>query len=117
MPAERVVDMATMGGARAMGLAHEIGSVEPGKRADLVVIGRDRAHRRPVTGGNPAGEVVYACRDEDVTDVVVDGRHVVGDGELLTASLSSIAAAAEQQRAAVLSRSGLVRAQGGGSDR
>ncbi len=117
MPAERVVDMATMGGARALGLATEIGSVEPGKRADLIVIRRDGAHSLPVAGGDPAGEVVYACRDEDVTDVVVDGRHLVGAGELLTASMSAIAAAAERARLAVLSRSGLLRSPGAGSGR
>jgi 5-methylthioadenosine/S-adenosylhomocysteine deaminase len=109
MPAGRVVEMATMGGARALGLADEIGSVEPGKRADLVVIGRERAHTRPVIGGDPAGAVVYACRDEDVTDVVVDGRHVVVDGQLLTAPISEIVAAAERERAAVIGRSGLRR--------
>jgi cytosine/adenosine deaminase-related metal-dependent hydrolase len=107
MPAGRVLEMATMGGARALGLAAEIGSVEPGKRADLVVIGRERAHSRPMTGGDLAGAVVYSSRDEDVTDVVVDGRHVVGGGELLTASMSRIAAAAERERVAVLTRSGL----------
>jgi cytosine/adenosine deaminase-related metal-dependent hydrolase len=117
MPAERVVDMATMGGARALGLADEIGSVEPGKRADLVVIRRDGAHCLPGAGGHPAGQVVYACRDEDVTDVVVDGRHLVGDGELLTASMSTIAAAAERERDAVLSRSGLLHSPGVGSGR
>ena len=98
-----------MGGARALGLADEIGSVEPGKRADH---GRrsagEGAHSRPVTGGHPASEIVYACRDEDVTDVVVDGRHVVATAQLLTASLPSIAAGAERERVAVLGRSGLL---------
>lgn len=116
MPAARVLEMATLGGARALGLAGEIGSVEPGKRADLIVIGRDGAHSRPVTGGDPATEVVYSCRDEDVTDVVVDGRHIVGDRELLTASMTSITAAAERERAAVLSRCGLPQGQCVGSD-
>jgi cytosine/adenosine deaminase-related metal-dependent hydrolase len=117
LPAQRVLEMATMGGARALGLADQIGSVEPGKRADLIVISREGAHARPVTGGDPAGDVVYACRDEDVTDVVVDGRHVVGGGRLLTASMASIAAAAERERVAVLSRSSLLPAQPAGSDR
>jgi 5-methylthioadenosine/S-adenosylhomocysteine deaminase len=117
MPAERVLEMATMGGARAMGLADQIGSVEPGKRADVIVISREGAHSRPVSGGHPAGDVVYTCRDEDITDVVVDGRHVVGDGALLTASMSRIAAVAERQRVAVLKRSGLLPHQPVGSDR
>jgi 5-methylthioadenosine/S-adenosylhomocysteine deaminase len=117
VPARRVLEMATMGGARAMGLADQIGSVEPGKRADLIVIGRDRPHSRPISGGDPASEVVYACRDEDVSDVVVAGRPVVGAGELLTGSQPGIVAAAERHRAAVLSRSGLLPDQDPGSGR
>jgi cytosine/adenosine deaminase-related metal-dependent hydrolase len=107
LPATAVLDMATMGGARALGLAGEIGSIEVGKRADLVVIGRQRPHCRPVAGGHPASEVVYACRDQDVTDVVVDGRHVVAGGELLTASVSEIMARAEKERVSLLGRAGL----------
>ena len=117
LPASVVVDMATMGGARALGLAAEIGSIEPGKRADLVVIGRRSAHCRPVTGGHPASEVVYTSRDEDVTDVVVDGRHVVAGGELLTASLSEIMATAERERVRLLGRAGMATAVSPGATR
>jgi cytosine/adenosine deaminase-related metal-dependent hydrolase len=111
MPAKQVLEMATIGGARALGMSGEIGSIEPGKRADLVVIRRDRAHSVPIAGADPASEIVYACRDEDVTDVVVDGRHVVRDGELLTGSLPEIAATAELERAALINRSGLLKLQ------
>lgn len=107
MPASRVLEMATIGGARALGWADRIGSVEAGKRADLIVIRTNRAHATPTTGGDAAGQVVYASRDEDVTDVVVDGRQVVAGGRLLTASLDAIVVDAERQRSLVLNRSGL----------
>jgi cytosine/adenosine deaminase-related metal-dependent hydrolase len=107
MPAATVLDMATMGGARALGLDHEIGSIETGKRADLVVVARRHPHTRPSTGGDPVSELVYSSRDQDVTDVVVDGRHVVGGGRLLTGSLPDILERAEAERAALLGRAAL----------
>ena len=117
MAATVVMDMATMGGARALGLAGEIGSVEAGKRADLVVIGRRGPHNRPVAGSDPWSEVVYACRDEDVTDVVVDGRHVVAGGQLVTASLADIVTRAEEERVGLLARAGLAAATATVTDR
>ena len=96
--------MATMGGARALGLADEIGSIEVGKRADLVVVGRGGLHGRPLAGSSPAATVVYALGAGDVSDVVVDGRVVVRDGRLTTGSEATITAAAERERAALMER-------------
>jgi cytosine/adenosine deaminase-related metal-dependent hydrolase len=104
MPAETVLDMATMGGARALGLAGEIGSIEIGKCADLVVVGRDGLHGRPLAGSSPAAALVYSLGAGDVSDVVVDGRVVVGDGRLATGSEASIIAAAEAERVALVAR-------------
>ena len=64
LPARDVVWMATREGARALGLEAEIGSVEPGKRADLIVVDLDRPHLAP--GPDPYSTLVYAARGTDV---------------------------------------------------
>ena len=104
MPARTVFDMATMGGARALGLEQEIGSLEPGKRADLAVIRRDRLHTTPTGGADVYSELVYAHIAADVHAVVVDGQVVVADGRLQTADESALRAEAETQQAALQTR-------------
>src|SRR5439155_1627188 len=73
LPAGRVLALATLGGARALGLETEIGSIAPGKRADLVVLDLREPHLHPA-GGDPVSLVVYAACASDVRDVFVDGR-------------------------------------------
>jgi 5-methylthioadenosine/S-adenosylhomocysteine deaminase len=107
MPAPAVLDMATMGGARALGMADQIGSLETGKRGDVVVLRRDGLHVRPLEGSSIESQVVYAHTAADVSAVVVDGRVVVRDGELVTGSQASIREEAERQRHALLNRAGL----------
>ena len=65
LPARDALWMATRGGARTLGLEAEIGSIEPGKRADLIVVDRDRPHLLP--GADPYSTLVYAARGTDVT--------------------------------------------------
>lgn len=87
MNARTVLSMATMGGARALGLADEIGSLEVGKRADITVVDLMRPHLTPVYFGkdfNVLSNLVFAARGSDVDTVVVDGRVVVRDGVLTT---------------------------------
>ena len=69
--------MATREGARALGLEHEIGSMSPGKRADLIVVDRDRPHIAP--GPNPCSTLIYAVRGSDVRTTVVDGTLLVDE--------------------------------------
>jgi cytosine/adenosine deaminase-related metal-dependent hydrolase len=107
MPAAAVLRMATMGGARALGMAGEIGSIEVGKKGDVIVLRRDGLHARPVAGSTIESEVVYAHTAADVAVVVVDGRVVVVDGALLTGSEQAIRDQAECQRLAILRRAGL----------
>jgi 5-methylthioadenosine/S-adenosylhomocysteine deaminase len=107
MPAASVFDMATMGGARALGLEHEIGSLEIGKRADLVVVDRDALHARPIGGAELVSQLAYAHTGADVRDVVVDGEVVVRDGALTSGSEVAIVAEAERQRTLVLERARL----------
>jgi cytosine/adenosine deaminase-related metal-dependent hydrolase len=89
LPAAKVLELATLGGARAMGLEHEIGSIEVGKRADLVTLDLSGPHGQPA-GVDLASRLVYAARAADVRHVLVDGRVVVRGGRLLTADLEEI---------------------------
>ena len=65
LPARDVVWMATRAGARTLGLEQEIGSIEVGKRADVIVVDRERTHQTP--GPDPYSTLVYAARGTDVT--------------------------------------------------
>jgi 5-methylthioadenosine/S-adenosylhomocysteine deaminase len=81
MTAERVIEMATINTARAMGLDHLIGSLEVGKRADLVGFDLRKAH---VTVPNrPVGALVFSAHGTDVDTVVVNGEFRLRDGELV----------------------------------
>jgi len=93
-----VLELATLGGARALGLEAEIGSIAPGKRADLVVLDLREPHLHPAIG-DPVSRVVYAACASDVRDVFVDGRPVVLGHDLLTAPIEEIVR--EADRAAV----------------
>jgi cytosine/adenosine deaminase-related metal-dependent hydrolase len=89
LPAAQVLELATLGGAHALGLDAEIGSIAPGKRADLVVLDLREPHLHPLLG-DPVSLVVYAACASDVRDVVVDGRPVVLGHELVTAPIDVI---------------------------
>ncbi|MFD0419864.1 amidohydrolase [Streptomyces sp. NPDC127108] len=80
--AEQAVRMATIESARALGLAGQLGSLEPGKRADLIVLDLDRPHLAP--RHDPYSTLAYAAGPADVRDTVVDGRVLMRDRTLLT---------------------------------
>jgi 5-methylthioadenosine/S-adenosylhomocysteine deaminase len=82
--------MATIGGARALGLDHLIGSLEPGKRADVAIIDLDEDSLVPLY--DPISHLAYAVEAADVQTVLVDGRVVVRDRALLTADDAEIRA-------------------------
>jgi cytosine/adenosine deaminase-related metal-dependent hydrolase len=104
MPASTVLEMATLGGARALGIDHTVGSIEVGKAADVIIVERNRLHTSPITGGDPVADLVYAHRADDVSTVIVAGRPVVVDRVLMTAQESEIIADAERQRRLLLDR-------------
>lgn len=79
LPAKRALRLATIDGARALGLDAEVGSLERGKKADLAVVRIDGPHAEP--GGDVYARLVYACHASDVRHVLVDGALVVKDGE------------------------------------
>lgn len=82
LAADRVLRMATIDGARALGLEAEIGSLEAGKRADVAIVRMDRLHMTPVA--EVISTLVYAAEATDVDTVMVDGRLVMRDRKLLT---------------------------------
>jgi cytosine/adenosine deaminase-related metal-dependent hydrolase len=79
LPARQAFELATIEGARALGIDDEVGSLEVGKRADLVVVRLDGPHVEP--GGDAWSRLVYGCTSRDVVHVVVDGELVVRDRE------------------------------------
>ncbi len=105
LPAARVLRVATRGGARALGLEDEIGSVEPGKRADLIVVDLERLHTTP----RPAvvSTIVYAAEAADVRTVLIDGRIVMRDCQLTTLDESEVIADAWRQYELLSTRSGV----------
>ena len=95
MPAAQVLELATLGGARALGLENDIGSIEAGKCADLIVLDLEGPHVQPAEA-DLVSRIVYSARAADVRHVVVDGRVVVRDGELKTGDLAEIRATANK---------------------
>ncbi|UCF94964.1 MAG: amidohydrolase [Desulfobacterales bacterium] len=88
--ARTVLEMATIGGARALGLETAIGSLEIGKQADVIVIDTRRPHLVPLY--HPASHLVYSANGADVKDVVVAGRILVKDRELTNLDLAELLA-------------------------
>lgn len=97
-----VFEAATMGGARALGLDHEIGSIEIGKRADLVLFDFRRPHLRPLT--NALGTLVHTAQGRDVHTVIVGGDIVIQGGEPTRVDKMAVLDAAEAATAALWTR-------------
>ncbi len=102
-PAE-VLRMATINGARALGLGQETGSLEVGKRADITLLKFDRPPLQPST--DIPTMLVYAVSGRDVDTVLVDGRVVVREGRVLTADEGGAVAGAAQARVELYRRGG-----------
>jgi 5-methylthioadenosine/S-adenosylhomocysteine deaminase len=88
------LEMATLGGARVLGLEKEIGSLEAGKRADIIAVRTDRPRAVPLY--NPISQMVYALKADDVRDVMVNGKPVVRDAKILTLDERQILAKAAE---------------------
>ena len=87
MSAEKVVEMATIDGARAIGMEDEIGSIEAGKKADMVIFDPYECVKA-VPLHNPCSTLVYSASLKNITDVYVDGRGVMEKGVILTVVLT-----------------------------
>ena len=105
MPAGTVLEMATINGARAMGLEEEVGSIEVGKKADLVLVDLRKPHLVPYR--EVVSSLVYAAMGSDVDTVLVDGRVVVRRGNALTLDEEKILGEAQRRQDGLISRSGV----------
>jgi len=103
--ARDVLWMATRSGARTLGLESEIGSLERGKKADVIVVDRDRPHVAP--GPDPYSTLVYAVRGSDVRTTIVDGVVLVDEFAPVRVERGEIAADARSEAAALARRAGL----------
>lgn len=98
LPARLTLAMATRLGAQALHMGHLIGSIEPGKRADLILIDLEGIHTRPRFDRDPASiysRIVYTAKAADVTDVIVNGRWLMRDRQLKTIEVAPLLEAAE----------------------
>jgi 5-methylthioadenosine/S-adenosylhomocysteine deaminase len=87
LPARMILSMATRIGARAIHIGHLTGSLEPGKRADLILVDLSPVHNSPRFERDPNGvyaQIIYASKASDVTDVMINGRFVMRNKQLLT---------------------------------
>ena len=105
LPARDALWMATREGARALGMDAAIGSIEPGKRADLILIERDRPHLAP--DADPWSTLVYAARGPDVRLVMVDGEILVNDFELSRIDRGDVTAEARRAGIELVKRAGI----------
>lgn len=97
--------MATIDGARALGIDDQTGSIEVGKKADLMVVDLEGLHAQP--GGDPITRLVYSCTASDVREVLVDGAWVVRRGEVQTLDEARVRKDAIREGKKVLARAGL----------
>jgi 5-methylthioadenosine/S-adenosylhomocysteine deaminase len=98
--AYQTLEMATIGGARALHLEAEIGSLESGKRADLIVVDLNALHLTPMY--SLASHLVYAAKASDVTDTIVNGRVLMRNRRLLTLDEETVKAAARRYQKKVV---------------
>lgn len=99
VPAQTALDMATIGGARALGLDRLVGSLEPGKRADLITVSMSAARQTPLY--DPVSQLVYATTGDAVRNTIVNGRVLMRDRKALTLDERSVIAEANALAAKV----------------
>jgi 5-methylthioadenosine/S-adenosylhomocysteine deaminase len=94
------LEMATIGGARALGRPQHLGSIEAGKLADIIIVGMSKPRQQPLF--DPVSQIVYASRGDDVETVIVNGRILMRDKKVLTMNEATVLA--EARKAADLVR-------------
>ena len=105
LPAREIVRMATEGGARALGWGDQMGTLEEGKRANLILVEQDGVHVLP--SEDPAANVVYANEASDVVMTIVNGKILFEDGSFTTIDMEKLTADVKKQRKKVFARAGL----------
>ena len=105
MPAMTVLEMATVRGAKSMGMGSEIGSIEVGKKADLVFIDLKKPHLTPFR--DLVSNIVYSAMGSDVDTVMVNGRFLLRRGKALTLDEEKVVGEAQRRQDELISRSGV----------
>ena len=105
MPAETILEMATVHGAKAIGMGDKLGTLEPGKLADIVLVNLDSIDMVP--NNNPVSDLVYAGCGADVDTVIVDGRIVMENKNVITLNEHEIIEQARERASSLLKRTGL----------
>jgi cytosine/adenosine deaminase-related metal-dependent hydrolase len=105
MSAEDVLEMATINGAKALGMDNEIGSLEVGKKADLVLVRMDKPHLTPTL--NPISHLVYSGEGSDVDTVIVHGEILMEQRQVKTLDESKIIQEANRRAEKLLERAGV----------
>ncbi len=106
LPARKVLRMATIDGARSLGLGSEIGSLEAGKRADVIIVRLDELHNSP-TAGDPISTMVYSAVPTDVDTVIIDGKVVMRERRLLTLDQKDVIKQANSEAEQLMLRVGV----------
>lgn len=101
LPAEQVFEMATMGGARALGMDRQIGSLEDGKRADIIAVTLASAHDIPLAD-SLYSQMVHAGQSADVEDVFINGKQIVANRKVLTVDTQAVYRKAQADRRRLL---------------
>jgi 5-methylthioadenosine/S-adenosylhomocysteine deaminase len=99
LPAPVALDLATIGGARTLGMGGSIGSLEPGKRADVITVSIGRARQTPMY--DPVSHLVYVMRGDDVRTTIVNGKVLMKERQLRTLNRAAIIADANRMAARV----------------
>ena len=94
VPAQTALDLATIGGARALGMAKDIGSLEPGKRADLILVGTSATRQVPMY--DAVSHLVYVTRGDDVKTTIVNGKILMRDRQVRTLNRAAVIADANR---------------------
>ncbi len=102
MPSDVVLHMATLGGAKVLGLDKEIGSLEVGKKADIIILDLNRPHLQPIY--NITSQLVYSATGADVRDVIIDGQLIMQDRKLLTLDEENIIKKMQEIKGKILQR-------------
>jgi 5-methylthioadenosine/S-adenosylhomocysteine deaminase len=102
MPAEKVIEMATLEGAKALSWENEIGSIEAGKKADLTIIGFNKPHLYPLY--NEASHLVYAVNASDVETVIINGKLVMENRKLTTLNVQKVIEMVDKVKSSLLDR-------------
>ena len=105
MPAETVLEMATINGAKALGLEKEIGSIEVDKKADVILIDTNQLNLTPTY--NPVSNIIYTANGSNVDTTIVNGQILVREGDLLTLDEGNIIERAREQGKKLVDRAGV----------